>query len=195
MVVVWLVLIVDRWNCFGYCWVWVKLLIGVCGEVITGPLVVVVMIHLSLICSGLFLGGRFWWLFFDCGLGFGGCYVEVWWLMRRGGGSCDSGSGGVWGRWWCLLLDFDFVWVRVWSWVGFGFDALWGVDGEWVVGWCVYVSKWWVNRVNVTFSFFDCESVEWCWARIVELVLVVSKLSIMITVILINSPGVIFGVA
>ena len=22
------------------------------------------------------------------------------------------------------------------------------------------VSKWWVNRVNVTFSFFDCESVE-----------------------------------
>lgn len=127
-------------------------------------------------------------------LGFGECYVEVWWLWVCGG-SCDSGSGGVWGRWWCLLLDFDFVWVRVWSWVGFGFDALWGVDGEWVVGWCVYVSKWWVNRVNVTFSFFDCESVEWCWARIVELVLVVSKLSIMITVILINSPGVIFGVA
>ena len=30
-VVVSLVLIVDCWNCFGYCWVWVKLLIGVCG--------------------------------------------------------------------------------------------------------------------------------------------------------------------
>lgn len=58
------------------------------------------------------------------------------------------------------------------------------------------VSKWWANRVNVTFSFFGLVSL---WnddeSRIVELVLVVSKLSIMITVILINSSGVIFGVA
>ena len=58
------------------------------------------------------------------------------------------------------------------------------------------VSKWWVNRVNVTFSFFGLVS-RWNddGSRIVELVLVVSKLSIMITVILINSSGVIFGVA
>lgn len=53
-----------------------------------------------------------------------------------------------------------------------------------------------MNRVNVTFSFFGLVS-RWNddGSRIVELVLVVSKLSIMITVILINSPGVIFGVA
>lgn len=53
------------------------------------------------------------------------------------------------------------------------------------------VSKWWVNRVNVTFSLLIVSLWNDDGSRIVELVLVVSKLSIMITVILINSPGVI----
>ena len=57
------------------------------------------------------------------------------------------------------------------------------------------VSKWWVIRVNVTFSLLIVSLWNDDGSRIVELVLVVSKLSIMITVILINSQGVIFGVA
>ena len=52
-----------------------------------------------------------------------------------------------------------------------------------------------MNRVNVTFSLLIVSLWNDDGSRIVELVLVVSKLSIMITVILINSPGVIFDVA
>lgn len=48
-----------------------------------------------------------------------------------------------------------------------------------------------MNRVNVTFSLLIVSLWNDDGSRIVELVLVVSKLSIMITVILINSPGVI----
>ena len=57
------------------------------------------------------------------------------------------------------------------------------------------VSKWW--GVGLTLHFLSLIVSRWNddGSRIVELVLVVSKLSIMITVVLINSPGVIFGVA
>ena len=129
-------------------------------------------------------------------LGRGECYVEVWWLWVCGGDSWDSVSGGVWVWLWCdLLLDFDFVLVRVSSWVLWGIDALWDlIVNESLVDAFMLVSGGWIG---LTLHFLSLIVSLWNddGSRIVELVLVVSKLSIMITVILINSPGVIFGVA
>lgn len=55
-----------------------------------GPLVVVVMIHLSLICSGLFLGGRYG----DCSL------IGVWDLVGESGGLV------IVSLWWFVRLGF-----------------------------------------------------------------------------------------
>lgn len=149
MVVVSLVLIVDCWNCFGYCWVWVKLLIG-----------------------GLWLEwSRWlsWWLWFiwvwlfliwsgwsilvivvDCESVVGGCFGGLV-IVGRGGGSWG------WSLHWCGFdcgvspLRLNFVWVRV-DRGCFGGLMRCGIWWWMICDWFVYVSKWWVNRVNVTFS-------------------------------------------